>query len=172
MLKTFVLLGCFLEEQWWISGIRYGSCSNWFVEVSFHLINQVFCFWLILFFDRFFFTSYAGNHQGVQKVAFHQQYAPQQIGLDQWQQLQDTSWSHWSTSKSFLADSWPACVVCNKDLCWCYNHCLFDNPHLSPSLQAWGSGTWILNIEIQIRNRCHGNTAPLVSCHKRVSMFP
>jgi len=44
MLKTFVLLGCFLEEQWWISGIRYGSCSNWFVEVSFHLINQVFVF--------------------------------------------------------------------------------------------------------------------------------
>jgi len=94
MLKTFVLLGCFLEEQWWISGIRYGSCSNWFVEVSFHLINQVFCFLVNSFFDRFFFTSYAGNHQGVQKVAFHQQYAPQQIGLDQWQQLQDTSWSH------------------------------------------------------------------------------
>jgi hypothetical protein len=94
MLKTFVLfLGCFLEEQWWISGIRYGSCSNWFVEVSFHLINQVFCFWLILFLTDFF-TSYAGNHQGVQKVAFHQQYAPQQIGLDQWQQRQDTSCCH------------------------------------------------------------------------------
>jgi len=55
MLKTFVLLGCFLEEQWWISGIRYGSCSNWFVEVSFHLINQVFCFLVNSFFDRFFF---------------------------------------------------------------------------------------------------------------------
>ena len=88
-----------MEEQWWISGIRYGSCSNWFVEVSFHLINQVFCFWLILFLTDFF-TSYAGNHQGVQKVAFHQQYAPQQIGLDQWQQRQDTSCCHWSTSKS------------------------------------------------------------------------
>ena len=54
MLKTvFVLLGSFLEEQWWISGIRYGSCSNWFVEVSFHLINQVFL--LILFWQNFYF---------------------------------------------------------------------------------------------------------------------
>lgn len=81
-----------------------------------------------------FFTSYAGNHQGVQKVAFHQQYAPQQIGLDQWQQLQDTSWSHWSTSKSgkeiIVSDSnpaspWKFCsqyYYCSHNLCSCLNN--------------------------------------------------
>jgi len=63
MLKTFfVLLGCFLEEQWWISGIRYGSCSNWFVEVSFHLINQV-------FFVNSFLTGFLLHTQEIIRVS-------------------------------------------------------------------------------------------------------
>merc|ERR1719203_126181 len=161
MLKTFVLfLGCFLEEQWWISGIRYGSCSNWF-----------FVFWLILF-----LTDFLLHTQEIIRVSRKSLFTSSMLHSRLDLISGNSAKTHHAVTEVranlFLADFWPACVVCNKDLSECYNHCSFDNPHLSPSLQAWGSGTWILNIEIQIRNRCHGNTAPLVSCHKRVSMFP
>ena len=87
----------------------------------------------------------------------------------------------WMLTKSghfWLPPTYLVNVVCEQPLIsWIIPRNVFCilfavSTYLSPSLQAWGSGTWILNIEIQIRNRCHGNTAPLVSCHKRVSMFP
>jgi len=92
MLKTFVLLGCF-----WRSSGGFPVFDMVLVQTGLLRslsISSIRFLFLVNSFLTDFFTSYAGNHQGVQKVAFHQQYAPQQIGLDQWQQLQDTSWSH------------------------------------------------------------------------------
>lgn len=94
MLKTFVLF----QGVFWRSSGGFPVFDMVLVQTG--LLRSLsissirfFVFWLILFLTDFF-TSYAGNHQGVQKVAFHQQYAPQQIGLDQWQQRQDTSCCH------------------------------------------------------------------------------